>query len=473
MYILNGAWDIIMHKLLIWRSLKLRLFVTIFIAGIIPAVVLGNAMINNYEERAVKIRTSDVENQLIIISKHLMQVDYFLDTSSEAVNAELDLISNLYDGRVVVIDNALRAIKDTYGIAEGKTFVSEEVIRCLKGENIDNYDELNGYIEIAVPIEEEGVLLTSVSTDNIKSTKDALGQQYLVLTVIAFIILMAIAFYVSRMLVKPFDVVSAELRELGNVERYEPISVPHYVETEHLAVGFNSLINRMSTIDASRQEFVSNVSHELKTPITSMKILADSLISNPDTPVELYREFMEDIASEIEREDRIINDLLTLVKLDKNMASLNLSSIDINNLTEIILKRLRPIARKNDVELVLVSQREVVAMVDEVKLTLAITNLIENAIKYNKPQGTVTVTVDADHQYFTVTVEDTGIGIPEDDLGEIYERFYRVDKSHSRAIGGTGLGLSIAKNSVSLHKGTISVESTVGVGSKFTIRIPL
>lgn len=462
-----------MHKLLIWRSLKLRLFVTIFILGIIPAIIISRAMVNNYEDRAVRIRTSDVQNQLTIISKHLLQVDYFLDTSSEAVNAELDLISNLYDGRVVVIDKSLNVIKDTYGISEGKTFVSEEVIRCLKGENIDNYDRLNGYIEIAIPIENAGVLLTSVSTDNIKSTRQSLLDQSIILVVIAFIILAAIAFYVSRMLVKPFDIVSAELRELGNMERYEPISVPHYVETEHLAVGFNSLINKMSTIDESRQEFVSNVSHELKTPLTSMKILADSLVSNPDAPIEMYKEFMEDIASEIEREDRIINDLLTLVKLDKNIASVNLSSVDINGLTEIILKRLRPIARKNNVELVLVSQREVVAMVDEVKLTLAITNLVENAIKYNRPQGVVTVTVDADHMYFTVTVEDTGIGIPDEDLSEIYERFYRVDKSHSRAIGGTGLGLSIARNSVSLHKGTLSVESTVDVGSKFTIRIPL
>ena len=144
-----------------------------------------------------------------------------------------------------------------------------------------------------------------------------------------------------------------------------------------------------------------------------------------------------------------------------------------NDLTEIILKRLRPIARKSDVELLLVSTREVVAEVDEVKMSLVLTNLIENAIKYNQKHGKVTVTLDADHQYFTVEVADTGVGIPEESMARIYERFYRVDKSHSREIGGTGLGLAIAKNAVLLHRGTIKVESVVGEGTIFAVKIPL
>ena len=134
---------------------------------------------------------------------------------------------------------------------------------------------------------------------------------------------------------------------------------------------------------------------------------------------------------------------------------------------------MRPIARKNEVELTLVSLREVSAKVDEVKISLILTNLVENAIKYNSPGGNATVTVDADHQYFTIEVTDTGQGIPEDELDSIFERFYRVDKSHSRQIGGTGLGLAITKSAVMLHKGSVCVKSTVGEGSTFTVRIPL
>ena len=142
-------------------------------------------------------------------------------------------------------------------------------------------------------------------------------------------------------------------------------------------------------------------------------------------------------------------------------------------MTELILKRLRPIARKKDVEVVFESVRPVVAEVDEVKLSLIMTNLVENAIKYNKEHGWVKVVLDADHQYFTLEVSDSGMGIPEESLAHIYERFYRVDKSHSREIGGTGLGLAITKNAVLMHRGSITVTSTEKEGTCFVVKIPL
>jgi signal transduction histidine kinase len=229
----------------------------------------------------------------------------------------------------------------------------------------------------------------------------------------------------------------------------------------------------MKVLDDSRQEFVSNVSHELKTPITSMKVLADSLLAQEDVPNEVYREFMTDIGAEIDREDKIINDLLALVKMDKKASGLSITSVDVVSLTEVVLKRMRPIARKHNIDLTLESNRAITAEIDEVKISLVIMNLVENAIKYNKENGTVKVELDADHQYFSIKVIDTGIGIPEDSLDHIYERFYRVDKSRSREIGGTGLGLAIARNAVLMHRGSIDVQSTLGEGTTFTVRIPL
>ena len=148
---------------------------------------------------------------------------------------------------------------------------------------------------------------------------------------------------------------------------------------------------------------------------------------------------------------------------------------DINELIEQILKRLQPIAEKQQVEVVLESFRPVTAEVDEVKLSLAITNLVENAIKYNKNdgEGWVHVSLNADHQYFYLKVEDSGMGIPEESLEHIYERFYRVDKSHSREIGGTGLGLAITRNSILMHRGAIKVHSMLGEGTTFDVRVPL
>lgn len=480
-----------LKKLKIWRSLKARLFIIIFLMGIVPSIIMRAGILENYENRAIDLRTSDVQTQLRIIANHLITYSYLQDTSSEVINAELEQLSNLYNGRVLIINEGLKVVKDTYGISEGKTIISEEVIRCMKGSNTVNVDYVNGFIEITIPIVEtlsdqtdtqggtegmeiiRGVMLTSVSTDTIAATMEILNRKALIVEIIMVICIFAIALILAQILIRPFDRISKAISEVKEGYTNEPISVPDYLETEHIVNAFNSLLERMKTLDDSRQEFVANVSHELKTPITSVKVLADSLLAQQDVPAELYREFMVDIAEEVERENKIINDLLALVKSDKSAGNLSISVVDINALTEIILKRLRPIARKNNIEVTLISKREIQAEVDEVKMSLILTNLVENAIKYNKEQGKVEVTLDADHQFFTVQVSDTGIGIPEEALNRIYERFYRVDKSHSREIGGTGLGLAITRSAVILHRGSIKVESTEGEGTTFTVKIPL
>ena len=246
-----------------------------------------------------------------------------------------------------------------------------------------------------------------------------------------------------------------------------------YNETKEIINTFNQVLERLRLIDQSRQEFVSNVSHELKTPITSMRVLADSLISGDNVPVDIYREFMQDISDEIDRETKIINDLLTLVRMDKNATELNISQVNINNLVEQILKRVRPIAKTRSIEIIFESFRPVTADVDETKLSLAVTNLVENGVKYNNDGGWVRVSVNADHKYFYIKVSDSGVGIPKDAQTRIYERFYRVDKARSRETGGTGLGLSITKNVVQLHHGGIKLNSTPGEGTTFLVRIPL
>ena len=233
------------------------------------------------------------------------------------------------------------------------------------------------------------------------------------------------------------------------------------------------MLGRLKILDESREEFVSNVSHELKTPMTSMKVLADSLLEQDNVPVEMYQEFMQDIAKEIDRENQIITDLLSLVKMDRSGQTMNIRTMNINDLLEQILKRLKPIAEKKNVEMVMETFRPVNAEIDETKFTLAVSNLVENAIKYNHENGWVHVSLNADHKYFYVKVEDSGIGIPEQDQAHIFERFYRVDKSHSREIGGTGLGLAIARNAVLVHRGSIKVYSNEGEGTTFTVRIPL
>ncbi len=461
-----------------FKGLKIRLILLFLVIGIVPMTALRVGMLRSYEKKAVSNREIDVLSQARILTNQIIFNNYLENADLELINTQLEQLSNIYDGRIIVINDSFHIIQDTYDLDEGKTIVSEEVMRSFRGEEISKYDSENCYIEMTLPLLEQtskeviGVLLVSVSTDSIVLNQGYLENSAWIIQLFSIMVILLAAMGLARALVKPFQKMAAEIVEIQN--GYEDaLEINSYTETEIISERFNQLFERMKVIDESREEFVSNVSHELKTPLTSMKVLADSLNGQEDVPVELYKEFMGDIGNEIDRETKIINDLLSLVKMDRAAADLNISSVNINDLLEAILKRLRPIAQRQRIELVLESFRPVSAEVDEVKLTQAITNLIENGIKYNKPEGWVHVSLNADHQYFYVKVEDSGIGIPEDSLEHIYERFYRVDKSHSREIGGTGLGLAIARNAILMHRGAIKVFSTEGEGTIFNVRIPL
>ncbi|WP_415976140.1 ATP-binding protein [Eubacterium ramulus] len=461
------------------KSLKFRIFLLIILFGIAPTFLLRTGILSVYEKRAVNTRTVDITSQAKLLASQIVANNYLQDTSSKNITTQLDQLSTIYDGRVMLIDSSFTIVKDTYALDEQKTILAEEVMQAYNGETVQKYDADNHYIEMTFPMHDEsgknviGVMLVSVSTDSIAATLAILKQYALMIQFLVAVIVVIAGFAVSTALVRPFRRLTKSIKDVQDGYEADFISVNSYSETETMSAACDEMLRRLQTLDESRQEFVSNVSHELKTPLTSMKVLADSLMGQEDIPVELYREFMTDIGAEIDRENKIINDLLSLVKMDKSAGNINITSVQINELLERIMKRLRPIAQKQNVELVMESFRQVVAEVDEVKLTLALTNLIENAIKYNNPDGWVHVSLNADHQNFFVTVEDNGIGIPKEAQNRIFERFYRVDKSHSREIGGTGLGLAIARNAIIMHRGAIKVHSMEGEGTTFTVRIPL
>ena len=461
------------------KSLKFRIFLLIILFGIAPTFLLRTGILSVYEKRAVNTRTVDITSQAKLLASQIVANNYLQDTSSKNITTQLDQLSTIYDGRVMLIDSSFTIVKDTYALDEQKTILSEEVMQAYNGETVQKYDADNHYIEMTFPMHDEsgknviGVMLVSVSTDSIAATLAILKQYALMIQFLVAVIVVIAGFAVSTAFVRPFRRLTKSIKDVQDGYEADFISVNSYSETETMSAACDEMLRRLQTLDESRQEFVSNVSHELKTPLTSMKVLADSLMGQEDIPVELYWEFMTDIGAEIDRENKIINDLLSLVKMDKSAGNINITSIQINELLERIMKRLRPIAQKQNVELVMESFRPVVAEVDEVKLTLALTNLIENAIKYNNPDGWVHVSLNADHQNFFVTVEDNGIGIPKEAQNRIFERFYRVDKSHSREIGGTGLGLAIARNAIIMHRGAIKVHSMEGEGTTFTVRIPL
>lgn len=466
-------------KLTFFKSLRFRVMMLFIVIGILPSAAIKHAIVRNYEERAVDVRSMNVKNQCDILGAKLMRENYLEHPESEVINSSLTMLASVYNGRVMIINKDFKIIKDTYNIDGGKYTLSEEVIKCFQGENTVHYDQRNAYLVVTSPIKNqrsktvEGVMLMSISTGEIVESIAILEQNGNLLLVSIAVLVIVLGYMLSAVLMRPFARITRSIEDLMDGSAEEEISVSDYTETELITNAFNKMMNRMKVLDESRQEFVSNVSHELKTPMTSIKVLADSLVGQENVPVELYQEFMQDITVEIDRENEIITDLLSLVKMDKKAADLNVAETDINQLLESILKRLKPIADKKKVELILESIRPVKAQIDQTKLSLALTNLVENGIKYNVKDGWVRVTLNADHKYFYVTIADSGMGIPEDSVDRIFERFYRVDKSHSREIGGTGLGLAITKSAIVVHRGAIRVKSKENEGTTFSIRVPL
>lgn len=490
MFISEG---VILNKFI--KTIKSESFITIFLCAFLPLFILGIFVIPFYADRSIKKNVTKIQSQAQLIVNQIRTTGYLENPTIEFINTELVALGNAYSGRILITDSSLNVVKDTYGIDEGKTILWENAISSLNGNSNTFYDKKNSVVIVTVPIysltnETEasnsdnnalsltpskkvaGILIITHSIDDILQDSIFIRNLILDITLIVSVLGIVVAIVMSNKF-------SNQIKKLGEYihsvrETKKKINyVPKYMELKAALSEFEKFKEKTESLEQSRQEFVSNVSHELKTPLASVKVLADSLTSFPDAPIDMYKEFMTDITAEIDRETKIINDLLSLVKLDRKAAALNIEQISLNDMIESILKMLKPLAEKSGVDLVIESFRPVMCDADPVKLSLAIMNLVENGIKYNKKNGAVHVTLNSDKNYAYIRVEDTGIGMPKDALNHIFERFYRVDKSHSKEIGGTGLGLSIVKEIIALHGGEIKVSSIEDIGSVFDIRMPL
>lgn len=462
--------------------MKLQLITVCIVIGVLPILAMSQLILNTYEKRAMDQKISELTHNINIISNLIISNNYY--TSSEAADintvvTEISQVADIYEGRILIVDGNLIIRYDTYGLEEGKTLISDEAVLAIRGTSNKYMDSVNQYIELTYPVinsdtqEIQGGIITSFSIAGIHAVYEDMKTTILLITIVLIILVCTFSVLYGNFYLKPLKQMTNSFDRWSDGLMDEKIEFKGFKEMESISDSFNHMLSRLQNLEDSRQEFVSNVSHELKTPITSIKVLSDSLLSQEDVPNELYREFLVDITEEVERENKIITDLLSLVKMDKKSGEMNIANININELVEQILKRLQPIANKRSIELVFESFRPVMAEVDEVKLSLAINNLIENAIKYNYDEGWVHVTLNADHKFFYLKVADSGVGIPEDAQDSIFERFYRVDKARSRETGGTGLGLSITRNAVLMHRGAIKVYSKEQEGTTFTVRIPL
>jgi len=430
-------------------------------------------------EEEVKMRGPMVANILMMTGFENLESAPILTTTQDTI----ERLSSDWDVRVLVFNDAATVLIDSnarggIGGRLGQTLIIPEVLSALYGENafLLRREYQAFYFAVGVPFwdgERTGAVLLVASVEDIFDSLDEIRDTILLYSLLVGMAVIVLVFVASNRLIAPLKRMLRVVQKVATGQFNQRVPIRGGDEYAIWASAFNSMTEKLEQVEKTREEFVSNVSHEMKTPLSSMKVLSESILLQESMPEEVYREFLQDIVSEVDRMTNITNDLLALVKIDQREQGLNIQPTSINKMVEDILRRLSPLAEQRKIILLYEDVRPVQIDADEIKLSLAISNIIENGIKYTPGGGTVKVAVDADHQYVYITVQDTGIGIPEEEQSRIFTRFYRVDKTRDRGTGGTGLGLSISYSTVLLHNGSIRVTSNIDEGSVFIVRIPI
>ena len=412
----------------------------------------------------------------------------FASARTSALNETIVTASGEMGGRILLVDADGKVQSDSYALLSGTRLQLPEVLAILTGGKNSSWGihSLEESTLEADPSKYVAVVSAAMSLNGrtgalvfispvqemVQSLTQVQNQLISVFLAVALIAL-TVALIFSQVITRPISALTATIRKMAKGDLSVRTKVRGSGELRELAESYNAMATQLESIDQSRSQFVSNASHELKTPMATMKILLETMMYQPDMPQELQQEFMQDMNHEIDRLTSIITDLLTLTQGDDHAATLKLDMVDVSELAEETLHRLQSTADQRSLTLHRIIQSGCVMQADSSKLGQIIYNLAENAIKYTPDGGHVTVMLGMESGQMILQVQDDGVGIPPEDQAHIFDRFYRVDKARSRETGGTGLGLSIVRQMVTLHGGTISVSSQPGEGSLFTVRIPL
>lgn len=448
-------------------------------------MIFSSVLIERMENTFIEKSQSQWLSRANLVASRIREGNYLKDDSNytyfKSLIADISKEKDL-DSRIIVVDKTGYVVVDSSDTDTGKIILNAQILGALDKQDRAKPDKKGEQMIMSAAVsivdkenkdEVIGAVLILANIDDIYKNLDEMTSQNSLLSLITSLFIGLLSFMTSSFITRPLKVLMKFVQKITNGQLDQKVDVKGKDEIAELGNAFNHMAEQLQRLEQSRQEFVSNVSHELKTPLSSIKVLTESLIFQEDVPVEMYKEFFVDINSEVDRLNNIISDLLTLVRLDQREIPMNITSVNLNDLTQAILKRLLPLSKKKNIKLIYESHKDVVAEVDEVKLTLALSNLIENSIKYTPDDGEVKVTIQGDLQDAFIIVQDTGIGIAKEEQAKIFERFYRTDKTRNRQTGGTGLGLSITYKTIIMHNGSIQVESEEGKGSTFTVQIPL
>ena len=433
------------------------------------------ALLNTYPLRASRDvvfseKESALMNRASVVSSSLALLDQITADNAQQVIGLLDV--NDLD-RILVTDDAGKAIYDTAENGE----IPPEIGRALKGEAVftSKFDMESFTSGAAVPVRSGGKTMGSVYIVEYDADQAAIivGIQHRLGTISVLVALLAlvIIFFSIRMMTRRITQLADGVRTVQSGDYSFRLELSGNDELTELGSELNHLTERLETTEAQRRRFVSDASHELKTPLASIRLLSDSIVQDTEMDSATMREFVTDIGTEAERLQRTTEKLLNLSRRDDGVQG-ELVNVDLRKAVEGTHRLLAPLAEASHITITSELDEDCFVRATEDDIYHIVFNLVENAIKYNLATGSVTVKVFREADQCLLTVEDTGIGIPEQDQPNIFGRFYRVDKARSREHGGSGLGLSIVHDAVTLYGGTIAVESVEPHGSKFTVTFP-
>ncbi len=386
------------------------------------------------------------------------------------------------NARAIIVNTESSVLYDSYKETsiKGKTFINAAITGALlsDGKNSSSAYKEDGswYIDAAVPIIKNAKTVGAVylvqSGDSTEEIILHIRNVLLLLCGAIMAILGIFSFYMAKFLTRPIQRFTTFINNMPK-ESLQHVQIKSGDEIGQLALAFNNLIDRMAELEDKRRAFVSNASHELKTPLSIIKLLSDSLMQTENPDPDFIKEFLSDMSKEVDRLTRIVEKLLDMTKMDSSHASMQFIHTDVRDIVQEVYDKLAPLAKSKNIALSLNQpDTEVILPVERDTLTEAIYNIADNSIKYTESEGTVAISVSRDLGNVYIAVTDTGIGIPKEEVQKIFDRFYRVDKARARETGGTGLGLSIAMDAVKLHGGHIEVKSEEDTGSRFTITLP-
>ncbi len=452
---------------------KLALAFFALIAALL--ILLNSYPITASRDIVFSEKQSSMLEQAGVISASLAGLD---SLSGDGAAQVVELLGLTDFERVMVTDAAGRVLYDTAEPgAEGKLALFGEVIRALSSERVFWSEFAGGAFvsRAAMPITRGGAVLGAVylcerdteQADIILSFRDRL----VTVSVVAFAMACLMTVFFTRTFTARITRLSEAVRTVREGDYAYRIEPEGDDELTELSRDFNSMTETLQKTEEQRRRFVSDASHELKTPLAAIRLLADSITETENIDGATVREFVQDISSEAERLQRTTEKLLDLSRRDDGVRG-GLSRVDVGETARSTLKLLEPLAAKTEVTLRLDAAEGCFIDAPADDVYQIIFNLAENAVKYNVAGGEASVSVRRGPGRVLLTVEDTGIGIPESDLPNIFSRFYRVDKARSRERGGSGLGLSIVHDAVQALGGTVSVAPREGGGTRFTVGFP-